>query len=83
MLEISEDDAFSAVSAGSRHSMALSENGLLFGWGWNKWGQLGLDPVKIAFCDTPTVIPVDEKVANICCKFWSSLIETERENGDK
>lgn len=33
-LEISEDDCFMAISAGSRHSMAVSENGILFGWGW-------------------------------------------------
>ena len=61
LLEISDDDAFTTISAGSRHSMAISENGILFGWGWNKWGQLGLDP-KIVFCDSPQVIPVDEKV---------------------
>ncbi|CAG2112099.1 unnamed protein product [Medioppia subpectinata] len=78
-LEISDDDCFASISAGSRHSMAVSENGILFGWGWNKWGQLGLDPKLYVVCDTPQVIPVDEKVKTICCKFWSSLIETERE----
>lgn len=78
-LEISDDDHFIAISAGSRHSMALSENGILFGWGWNKWGQLGLD-LTVQVTDTPQVIPVDEKVKSICCKFWSSLIETERES---
>lgn len=61
-LEISDDDHFIAISAGSRHSMALSENGILFGWGWNKWGQLGLDPKAVTICDSPQVIPVDEKV---------------------
>ncbi|KAI2807414.1 RCC1 domain-containing protein 1 [Blomia tropicalis] len=81
-LEISEDDSFMMISAGSRHSMAVSENGILFGWGWNKWGQLGLDPKTIVCCDSPQVIPVDEKVTNICCKFWSSLIETERDNNN-
>lgn len=79
-LDISEDDNFMAISAGSRHSMAVSENGILFGWGWNKWGQLGLDPTTVTAADTPQVIPVDEKVTNIRCKFWSSLIETELEN---
>ncbi|CAG2176954.1 unnamed protein product, partial [Oppiella nova] len=78
-LDISDDDSFVSISAGSRHSMAVSENGILFGWGWNKWGQLGLDPKVYVVCDTPQVIPVDEKVKTICCKFWSSLIETERE----
>ena len=36
-LEISDDDCFVAISAGSRHSMAVSENGILFGWGWYVW----------------------------------------------
>lgn len=39
-LEISDDDCFTAISAGSRHSMAVSENGILFGWGW--YGTLEL-----------------------------------------
>lgn len=61
LLEISEDDNFMAISAGSRHSMAVSENGILFGWGWNKYGQLGMDPNVIYF-DSPSVIPFDHKV---------------------
>jgi alpha-tubulin suppressor-like RCC1 family protein len=28
------------VSGGWRHSMALTSNGQLFGWGWNKVGTL-------------------------------------------
>lgn len=74
-IEISEDDNFMAISAGSRHSMAVSENGILFGWGWNKWGQLGLDPASIFYCDTPQVIPVDEKVIYLLHKICLSQIE--------
>lgn len=80
LLDISEDDRFVAIAAGSRHSMAVSENGILFGWGWNKYGQLGIDSTTIEFADSPTVIPFDHKVSNVYCRFWSSLVETE--NGD-
>lgn len=80
LLDISEDDHFIAIAAGSRHSMAVSENGLLFGWGWNKYGQLGIDSTRIEFIDTPTVIPFDHRVSNVNCKFWSSLIETENDS---
>lgn len=79
LCEISEDDRFELISCGSRHSMVVSENGILFGFGWNKYGQLGLDPKTIVCQDSPAVIPVDEKVVNIVCKFWASLIETEKE----
>jgi len=28
------------IAAGSRHSVAISEDGRIWGWGWNKYGQL-------------------------------------------
>ncbi|XP_065655058.1 RCC1 domain-containing protein 1 [Hydra vulgaris] len=34
------EQTFISVSAGSRHSSAVSSNGLLFSWGWNGYGQL-------------------------------------------
>lgn len=40
ILEISEDDTFVAISAGSRHSMALNANGICFGFGWNFYNQV-------------------------------------------
>lgn len=64
VLDVSEDDSFQVVSAGSRHSMAISENGILFGWGWNKYGQLGLDAKVVESVDQPQVIPVDERVSS-------------------
>lgn len=79
LVEVSEDDCFELISCGSRHSMVVNQNGILFGFGWNKYGQLGLDPKTIVCQDLPTVIPVDEKVVNIVCKFWASLIETEKD----
>lgn len=30
-----------AISAGSRHSLALLEDGTVWGWGENRWGQVG------------------------------------------
>ena len=33
------------VSCGWWHALAVADNGAsLFGWGWNKYGQLGIDP---------------------------------------
>jgi len=31
------------VSAGWKHSLALDVNGSVWSWGWNSWGQLGVD----------------------------------------
>jgi alpha-tubulin suppressor-like RCC1 family protein len=35
------------VAAGSFHSLALTENGNVFSWGWNNDGQLGLGPLEM------------------------------------
>jgi len=30
------------VAAGAEHSVAITENGELYGWGWGRYGNLGL-----------------------------------------
>lgn len=30
------------VAAGAEHSVAVAENGDLYGWGWGRYGNLGL-----------------------------------------
>ncbi|XP_015792359.1 ultraviolet-B receptor UVR8 [Tetranychus urticae] len=69
------DVNFTSISCGSRHSMGISEEGSLYAWGWNKWGQLGLDPDEVKSLNKPTKIDFDRKVTSISCKYWSSLIE--------
>ena len=39
-----EDRNFTAISAGNRHSAALSDKGTVYVWGWNGYGQLGSVP---------------------------------------
>ncbi|CAL5404094.1 unnamed protein product [Camellia sinensis] len=34
--------AASKISGGWRHTMALTSDGKLYGWGWNKFGQVGV-----------------------------------------
>ena len=31
-----------AAAAGVAHSLALTDEGKVYGWGWNNYGQLGL-----------------------------------------
>jgi alpha-tubulin suppressor-like RCC1 family protein len=45
---------FKAIVAGSRHSLALDTKGKLYAWGWNEFGQLGLD---YSGCNTTRTIP--------------------------
>ena len=64
---------FIIVKAGSRHSMAVSSEGLCFVWGWNKYKQLGFTDLKEI--RIPKQLPLNGKVVSIECKFWSSIIQ--------
>lgn len=70
------DVNFISISCGSRHSMSVSERGDLYSWGWNKYGQLGLDPKKINNQKSPIKVEFSRKAVSVTCKYWSSLIET-------
>ncbi|CAN4114560.1 unnamed protein product [Withania somnifera] len=70
----------SQISGGWRHTMALTADGKLYGWGWNKFGQVGVDdncdhcsPVQVKF-------PHDQKVILISCGWRHTLAVTERQN---
>ena len=58
-----------AISCGSRHSMALTQDGNVCSWGWGKMGQLGHGNYVNAL-STPTCIEYFTK-NNICIKYIS------------
>ncbi|MED6220789.1 Ultraviolet-B receptor uvr8 [Stylosanthes scabra] len=79
-LEAMSGMTISQVSGGWRHSMALTTSGILFGWGWNKFGQVGVgdnadrcSPVKVKF-------PEDQKVIQISCGWRHTIAVTEKQN---
>ncbi|XP_073144915.1 ultraviolet-B receptor UVR8-like isoform X1 [Henckelia pumila] len=79
-LESLGGNCISQISGGWRHTMALTTDGKLYGWGWNKFGQLGVgdnidhcSPVQITF-------PLDQKVEKISCGWRHTLAVTERQN---
>ncbi|CAA6660402.1 unnamed protein product [Spirodela intermedia] len=79
-LEALCDKSITQISGGWRHSMALTSDGELYGWGWNKFGQVGVgdnvdhcSPVQVKF-------PEEQKVAQISCGWRHTLAVTERKN---
>jgi alpha-tubulin suppressor-like RCC1 family protein len=55
-IQIGTDSDWDSISAGYQHVIALKNNGALYSWGQNDYGQLGngtTNPVA-----TPTVIPI-------------------------
>ncbi|XP_047338143.1 ultraviolet-B receptor UVR8-like [Impatiens glandulifera] len=79
-LEALQGHFISAISGGWRHTMALTSDGELYGWGWNKFGQVGVgdnddhcSPVQVKF-------PQEQKVVQISCGWRHTLAVTERNN---
>jgi len=60
---------FSFVACGRNFAMAISRNGVLFGCGWNRYGQLGLghtEEVK-EFSPVETLRRYGEKISEVSC----------------
>ncbi|KAG8373675.1 hypothetical protein BUALT_Bualt11G0049300 [Buddleja alternifolia] len=74
------ENSISQISGGWRHTMARTSDGKLYGWGWNKFGQVGVgdnidhcSPVQVKF-------PLDQKIVDISCGWRHTLAVTERQN---
>ncbi|XP_010547681.1 PREDICTED: ultraviolet-B receptor UVR8 [Tarenaya hassleriana] len=79
-LEALSNCFISQISGGWRHTMALTSDGKLYGWGWNKFGQVGVSdnvdhcsPVQVRF-------PNDQRVVQVSCGWRHTLAATERNN---
>ncbi|XP_059428338.1 ultraviolet-B receptor UVR8-like isoform X2 [Corylus avellana] len=65
------------VSCGARHSAVLTEDGQLFSWGWNKYGQLGLGDSTDR--NEPSQVSIDGcRPKNVACGWWHTLLLAER-----
>ncbi|GAA0165556.1 guanyl-nucleotide exchange factor [Lithospermum erythrorhizon] len=80
MLDALQDELISQISGGWRHTMALGKDGKLYGWGWNKFGQVGVgdnvdhcSPVQVRF-------PLDQKIIQISCGWRHTLAVSEEHN---
>ncbi|XP_072974795.1 uncharacterized protein [Typha angustifolia] len=65
-----------AVSCGARHSAMITDNGEVFCWGWNKYGQLGLGDAIDR--NLPSQVPVEAyHPMNVSCGWWHTLVLAE------
>ncbi|KAK3211431.1 hypothetical protein Dsin_016137 [Dipteronia sinensis] len=79
-LEALHGSFISQISGGWRHTMALTSDGKLYGWGWNKFGQVGVGD-NIDKCSPAQVkFPNDQKIVQISCGWRHTLAVTERQN---
>jgi len=61
-----------AISCGSWHSMALTDRGNVFSWGYNNFGQLGIGSVES--CNSPKLITLKMTIQKISCGRSHSLL---------
>ncbi|KAG2601907.1 ultraviolet-B receptor UVR8-like isoform X2 [Panicum virgatum] len=65
-----------SVSCGARHSAIITDEGEVFCWGWNKYGQLGLGDSMDR--NVPCNVPVDTyHPLNVSCGWWHTLVLAE------
>jgi len=66
------------VCAGFGHTLAVTDAGVVYGWGSNSKGQLGLDGFTATF--TPTIITglVGKKVIRVSCGYSNSVAVTDK-----
>ncbi|KAI5407461.1 ultraviolet-B receptor UVR8 isoform X1 [Lathyrus oleraceus] len=64
------------ISCGARHTALVTDNGKVFSWGWNKYGQLGLGDVIDR--NIPSEVTVEGCVGkNVACGWWHTLLLAE------
>ncbi|KAG6488854.1 hypothetical protein ZIOFF_050108 [Zingiber officinale] len=64
------------VSCGARHSAMMTEDGQVFCWGWNKYGQLGLGDAIDR--NSPSLVPLENhRPKNVLCGWWHTLALAE------
>ncbi|KAL9263569.1 Ultraviolet-B receptor UVR8-like protein [Drosera capensis] len=68
------------ISGGWRHTMALTSDGKLYGWGWNKFGQVGVGDNVDRCSPVQVMFPHNQRVVQMCCGWRHSLAITERHN---
>ncbi|XAR68915.1 hypothetical protein NMG60_11000329 [Bertholletia excelsa] len=64
------------VSCGARHSAVLTDNGEVYCWGWNKYGQLGLGDSTDQ--NVPSRVPIEGSIPkSLVCGWWHTLLLAE------
>lgn len=65
------------VAGGWRHTLAANEDGKLYAWGWNKFGQLGVGHNEDLCAPGPVVGLEGEKVQQLSSGWKHTLVVTE------
>lgn len=65
------------VSGGENHSLAVTEDGKVYAWGYNGWGQLGNGTIGDVATPQPQFVNIPGRVAGVSGGYLHSLALTE------
>eukprot|EP00164_Ancoracysta_twista_P000517 GFYU01000691.1.p1 GENE.GFYU01000691.1~~GFYU01000691.1.p1 ORF type:complete len:497 (+),score=83.72 GFYU01000691.1:141-1631(+) len=68
------------VACGATHTVALTDNGAVYTWGWGKYGQLGHGNRKDYFVPTPIKALRGQDIVQVACGHYHSVAVTR--NGE-
>ncbi|CAG2163198.1 unnamed protein product [Oppiella nova] len=71
------DAKLTQLSCGAGHTLALTENGEVYGWGSNEWGQVGINSIQ-QVVSVPTRIAIYIKFSSVSCGDYHSMALTGR-----
>ena len=75
--EDQDDVNFVSIGCGERHSVAVSEGGSVYTWGWNKYGQLGRRTSGDVAKKPEVMMDLKTRAVGIYCKHWNTLLVVE------
>ena len=70
--------ALMQVCSGARHCAALTDSGAAFAWGWNKFGQLGVQTAAERQCEPSEIRIHGGTIADVSCGWWHTLFLVRR-----
>ena len=71
------DCVVSRIACGFDHTLVTTEDGLLFSWGANHRGQLGIDN-RVSFTSTVNRITCVPNVINVACGAYHSIVMNDK-----
>jgi hypothetical protein len=72
-VQIGTSTNWKQVSAGYKHTLAVKEDGTLWSWGDNDWGQLGLGYESLQIVQNPVQVGGDTDWAFVCAGYSISF----------
>lgn len=61
LVPIDTSSSIRSISAGAEHSLALTEDGQLWTWGWNEHGTCGINPEEMENVLTPRRVVIGDE----------------------